>query len=287
MGLFSQRQGYAQPPKDIAYRGEIPEQLRIPIYDILRRYVPSAFLMERVEAIFNPYGIAPLEKYEHAVPIAKYEDNANTIAFKRFILGCKWYEIYDITEDAFAQLRFHDQELADPDEERRAFPMQHELNEYFAYAGIGWKMEKGKFVARQDEAVENAIGVAITQLETGQRPTAARHLESAVRALSERPRPNTPGAVAHATSAVECVLNDVTGQSASLGTYLKRLPDFVHPALRKALDGIYGYASEAGARHGKEGKEPSFEEAQFAVTSCAAVCTLLNTMNPKEPKVNS
>lgn len=286
MGSFSQRQGYTRP-KEIIYRGEIPEQLRVPIYEILRRYLPSAFLMERVEAIFNPYGIAPLQRYDRPVPVAKDEDNANTVAFKRFILGCKWYEIYDVVEDAFAQLRFHERELADPGEEPRAFPMQGDLNDYFAYAGIGWKMEKGELSIRQDDVVENAIGVAITQLEAGQRPTAARHIESAVRALSERPRPNTPGAVAHATSAVECVLNDVTGQSATLGDYLKRKPDLVHPALKKALEGIYGYASDAGARHGKEGVEPPFEEAQFAVTSCVAVCTLLNAINPKKNTADS
>jgi hypothetical protein len=68
----------------------------------------------------------------------------------------------------------------------------------------------------------------------------------------------------------------------TLGKYLDKHPDLFHPSLKKALDGVYGYASDAGARHGKEGKEPSFDEAQFAVTACAAACTLLTAMNPKE-----
>ena len=93
---------------------------------------------------------------------------------------------------------------------------------------------------------------------------------------------NTPGAVSHATNAVECVLHDITGQEMTLGGYLDKYPQLFHPALKKALNGVYGYASDAGARHGREGKAPSFDEAQFAVTTCAATCTLLTAMNPKK-----
>ena len=83
------------------------------------------------------------------------------------------------------------------------------------------------------------------------------------------------------TNAVECLLNDITGEAMTLGKYLDKHPKLLHPSLKKALDGVYGYASDAGARHGKEGKEPTFDEAQFAVTTCAAVCTLLTATNPK------
>jgi len=77
------------------------------------------------------------------------------------------------------------------------------------------------------------------------------------------------------------VLNDITGVEMTLGKYLDKHPQLFHPGLKKSLDGIYGYASDAGARHGREGKEPSFAEAQFAVTTCAAACTLLTVTNPK------
>jgi hypothetical protein len=80
---------------------------------------------------------------------------------------------------------------------------------------------------------------------------------------------------------VECLFNDITGEAMTLGKYLDKHPKLLHPSLKKALDGVYGYASDAGARHGKESKEPTFDEAQFAVTTCATVCTLLAATNPK------
>jgi hypothetical protein len=55
---------------------------------------------------------------------------------------------------------------------------------------------------------------------------------------------------------------------------LDKTPTLFHPALKKGLDGIYGYASDV-ARHGKEGAEPAREEAEFIVAVCAAACSLL------------
>ena len=63
----------------------------------------------------------------------------------------------------------------------------------------------------------------------------------------------------------------------TLRKYLDKNPSLFHPALKKGLDGIYGYASDEGARHGKEGTEPTGEEAEFAV----AVCALLTRKRPK------
>ena len=67
----------------------------------------------------------------------------------------------------------------------------------------------------------------------------------------------------------------------TLGKYLNKHPLLFHPALKKGIDGVYGYASDEGARHGKEGTEPTTEEAEFAVAVCAAVCTLLARRHPE------
>jgi hypothetical protein len=119
-------------------------------------------------------------------------------------------------------------------------------------------------------------------LEEDAKPTAAGRLHFALRALSIRPKPDTSGAVAHATGAVECVLGEITGQEMTLGEYLNKHSDLFHPALKKGLHGIYGYACDEGARHGKEGTEPPREEAEFALAVCAAVCTLLTQKHPND-----
>jgi hypothetical protein len=149
------------------------------------------------------------------------------------------------------------------------------MNNAFVAQNIGWQLANGRITTRGDETFEDTVRTASRVLKEDAKPTAAQHLASAISALSARPRPNTSGAVSHATSAIECVLGDVTGEAMGLGKYLDKYADLFHPALKKGLTGIYGYASDEGARHGKEGTEPGVEEAEFVVATCAAVCTLL------------
>jgi hypothetical protein len=200
---------------------------------------------------------------------------------QRFLQRCPWFQVYDVIEDVFAQLDFFDGHITDPEEEKQAYPFKEAINDYFIYAGIGWHLVEGKIVARGNGAFESTVQTAIVVLEGDAKPTAAGHLQFAISALSTRPNPNTSGAVAHATSAVECVLGGITGEAMTLGKYLDKHPGLFHPALKKGLDGIYGYASDEGARHGKEGTEPKWEEAEFVVAACAAVCTLLTRKHPK------
>jgi hypothetical protein len=282
MRLFSHREGYSEPIK-IKYRDEIPVELRLPIAEILERDNNTRFLNERADAVLNPYGIdaVPVLRGRMPAPRDKDQNDSDAVAFRRMLFGCAWFQVYDIIEDVHAQLVFYEEEFASPDEEPRAWPMQQRLNEYFIHAGIGWKMVDGKIVSRQEDVTDTAIETAEAQLEKSGRITAAQHIKCSLHALSERPKPNTSGAVAHATNAVECVLNDITGKSLTLGKYLDQHSRIFHPALKKALDGVYGFASDAGARHGKEGVEPAIDEAYFVVITCAATCTLLDATYPK------
>ncbi len=191
---------------------------------------------------------------------------------------CHWSRVYDIVEAIYRFLKLREE----APETEHLFPQglallfEGEINEYFAYAEIGWQLRNGVIKTRGDETFEGTVNTAVSVLEQDEKPTAAGHIRFAISALSTRPKPNTSGAVAQATSAVECVLGEITGEAMTLGKYLDRYSGLFHPALRKSLDGIYGYASDQGARHGKEGTEPTREEAEFIVATCAAVCTLLD-----------
>ena len=81
--------------------------------------------------------------------------------------------------------------------------------------------------------------------------------------------------MAQATTAVECVVGAITGEKGTLGAYLKGHPELFPAALKKGLEVLWGYGCDEGARLAR--REPSLlrEEAEFVVTACAAVCTLL------------
>lgn len=280
-GSFSQRQGYVRP-REIVYRDELPPKLRQPLVDILQRSCGSRSLWERIERRFNPYGIDDWPTAGEPIPISKEEDPPEFINTKRVLLQCEWFRIYDLIEDLFRDLDFHDVEFRNPDEDFQAYPFQRNINDYFEYAGIGWKLADGKIVARGDDAFERTVQTAEVELKDGGRTTAADCIEDAIRNLSFRPKPRLGAAVARATNAMECVLHDITAEEKmTLGDYLKRYPLLFPGGLAGTFGGLWGYASSAGARHGKEGVEPPREEAEFIVATAAALTTYLNRKRPR------
>jgi len=165
--------------------------------------------------------------------------------------------------------------------EEDAHPFQEKLNEYFVYAGIGWQMAGGKIISRGDDAFERIVQNAETELKAAGRSTAGERIENAIRSLSLRPKPDFSGAISHATAVMECVLHDITGEGITFGEYIKRCPDLFPGAMKTAFGSLWGYASEEGARHGKEGVEPPREEAEFIVGIAAALTTYLNRKHPR------
>jgi hypothetical protein len=264
--LFADRIGLGRPNPPITYRADFPLALYDPLIEILRGFVSFEYLIEVPYHLFNPYGL------ERWLP--------RDVPFPDLYSSLKWFHLLTIVEKIYR------------DEDRFAVKilLLKQVNQFFIHVGIGWQLvqdgvqldQDGLFVARGDEGFSQAIDDAVAQLQTAQRPTAADRIQSALRDLSVRPKPDTFGAISHGTSAVECVLHDITGEDLTLGQYLKRHPDLLPETLKEAMHKVFGYASAEGARHGKERTQPSFEIAQFVVTTCAAVCSLLNATNPKK-----
>jgi hypothetical protein len=286
---FSERQGFVQP-KNIRFRDELPYKLRSPIIDLARKRTGVKWLRKIVIGELDPYGIgahkapqplkSPLQSSAQFENLRPVHGDPDLQATHDLIAECPWFRVYDVVEATYRALSLPVQE-GDRIVKDHAPEFETEINEYFWYAEIGWQLRDGLITTRGDDAFESTINTAVNILEQAQRPTARGHILSAIAALSSRPKPNTSGAVSHATNAVECVLGEVTGQSMTLGKYLDKHSDLFHPAMKKGLDGIYGYASDEGARHGKEGTEPKREEAEFVLATCAAVCTLLTRKHPK------
>jgi AbiJ N-terminal domain 4 len=282
MALFSQRQGYVRP-KEIVYRDELPRRTPAAHHRYPAALIQRAFLWERIEALFNPYGIDDWPPPGEPITILKEEDHPTFVAAQRILLRCEWFRLYDLIEDLYSQLDFHDIELRNEDEDFQSYPFQQSLNEYFEYAGIGWQLVGGNVIMRGDEPFQRTVQIAPDDLKAGGRITATERIDSAIRSLSLRPKPDFSAAVERATNAMECVLHDITGANKhmTLGDYLSQRPDLFPGHLRKTIEGVWAYACNSGARHGKENVEPPREEAEFIVGIAAAFTTYLNRKYPR------
>jgi hypothetical protein len=258
-GSFSQRHSLAGPPVGVLLRDEVPPGFRMFLIDLPYKSESDFDLFEMQAVICRVLLVFPRP------------NGTPSYDCKKHIKECEWFYIFDIIEGLYKSV--YEKTCHHNPGAQHAFT--EGVNKALIENNIGWQLVNGQIVVRGDEPFEATLKTAVSALEGDAKPTAAGHLRAAIRALSARPKTNTSGAVAHATSAVECVLGEITGQAMTLGRYLDKHSSLFHPALRKGLDGLYGYASDEGARHGREGTEPARDEAEFVLATCAAVCTLL------------
>ena len=179
-----------------------------------------------------------------------------------------WYRVYDFVE------LVHNR-LANSQDPARAQQWAEAVNEYFAEAGVGWRLVNGRLESRGQEAFESVVDNARSALQDATLMTARQEIHEALQDLSRRPQPDLTGAVQHAMAALECTARQATGDArATLGEILRRHPNIVPRPLDESLSRLWGYASEM-ARHIREGRTPNRSEAELAVTVAAAVCTYL------------
>ena len=279
MERFAERHGFLQP-NTIIYRADLPEPIVRAIVQILFARTSERFVRDACVSLFDPFLTGDRFRYsEHS-----------SMSF------LKWYEVFSLIEHVSDEIAKDDRKtllrFQKHSSEPSVFPnimvnapsFRDEINRLFIHEGIGWQLDgEGKIISRGDENFTEALEGAISKLDDTKRPTAAEHLKLSLQALSQRPTANTAGAVSHATSAVECVLHDITGKPRTLSAHLAKEEQLFNPLIKEALAKIYGYASgQGGARHGREGALPAPEEARFIVATCAAVCTLLAETNSKK-----
>jgi hypothetical protein len=189
---------------------------------------------------------------------------------EQLVTAAPWFRVYDIIE------RFWVDTYAKRGGAEGAAKFTTKVNDFLVDNGLGWQLVNGEIVTRGDEAFDTVVNTARAELAEAGRPTAARRIYEALQDLSRRPEADYAGAISHAITALECVAVDIAGlERATLGDLLK-IQDLFPSSLRKTIEGVWAYACNEGARHGKEGKEPGRDEAELIVGLSATVATYLN-----------
>jgi hypothetical protein len=182
---------------------------------------------------------------------------------REYFFGALWNEVYDFTE-FFA----------------RGFPLEH-VNEQFrracnqtlerelsAYRFVGANLVR--VTEKQEvEAIEEGMAMPHNLR------TVSNHLESALRLLADRRKPDYRNSIKESISAVEAICSLVTSQDkADLSAALRVLEGKagMHKALRSAFNSLYGYTSDSdGIRHALlEESTITHDDAKFMLVACSA-----------------
>jgi len=250
---FSKRHGFKPAEKEITVRHSAPDELRFVIVDIAYK---SGFRPKTL----RPIVCSTLNKRPNQNNWSEFPNINDEI--HELLDSCEWYQVYDVIENIYRVTSIPEK-------------FEENINSYFKAEGIGWQLINGIIEVRGEEGFESAVKKASSVIKESDLITASNEIHEAILDLSRRPDPDITGAVQHAMAALECVARETCGdQRATLGDILKKYEGLIPKPLDTAIEKAWGYASEMG-RHLREGRTPTFEEAELIVGVCASMSVYL------------
>lgn len=181
---------------------------------------------------------------------------------KQHFFKCEWFEVYDFLQEI----------LQDPsalvDDKVTTW-----INETLEFHNAAYRIVGNEISEITDKNEIASIEKALGESDTPTR----RHLEAALRMLSDKTNPDYRNSIKEAISAVEAACRLVTGNSsATLGDALKRVKN-LHPAMSGAFSKLYGYTNDAsGIRHALTDEEKiTYSDAKFMLVACSAFVSFL------------
>lgn len=180
----------------------------------------------------------------------------------------KWYELYDLIE-----FMLEHADINNPDDFRNY------CNNVLARNKSGFRLVDNSFVRIVSDAELTEIG----ESQNNGNQLVQKHINSALRLISDRNAPDYRNSIKESISAVEAKCRELTqNEDATLGDGLKALEKTgnpIHPAMKTAFSCLYGYTNDAdGIRHAlKIEDEADFDTAKFMLVSCSAFINLLTS----------
>jgi hypothetical protein len=200
------------------------------------QYEPRTILGQAVMNLWAVFLQQPLDR----LPSSGY---ALAGVLRDFVHEQPWDRVYDLLE-WFARFA----EESDDD----AFPAL--ANAFLTNEKSGYRVVGREVAPIADAQQMRAVGEAAT----GPVEAINKHLNNALRLLSDRATPDYVNSVKESITAVESACQHVLGKKVTAGEGLKKLKDELnlHPALADGFSKLYGFTSTAGGiRHANHGDD--------------------------------
>lgn len=272
MALFSERYGYIKP-SEVIIRENITPDIQNAIctcfdrlsnrlnstYQILDKQVWTYFLNKREADFTDQYGC-------HEIV------STNLILDKKV----EWFRKLDLIEFIIKQMLAMKTRIP----YHYVHQFEVELNSEFARLHFAYRIVNNEIV----EITSNEEIVAVEAALSGGTTNVRRHLNEALKLMSQRPIPDSRNSIKESISAVEAFCREKTGEN-TLGKALSKLESNgikIPKMLKDAFDKLYAYTNQKDTciRHALMDKDgtyvPTSEEAMFMLVSCSAFINYLS-----------
>lgn len=264
---FSEKYGFQNPRDsfqihhiDDALRNRIWNQVQIYYFDNIK--LSSIYIKYENDFVF--FKRIYDEFFKLSNKIDSYLSSLNDNVKKNYF-NFKWYEIYDFIE--FISETYHNDSI------NTLF--RKKINEVLENEMSGYRFINN-YIAPIIEDVEiQEIENAINSKYSG----AKIHLSNALEHLSDRENPDYINSIKESISAVESVLNQISGiTNVALNRAINNIPFEIDSNFKGAIVKMYSWTSSAdGIRHGVTGDEikSKFAEAKYMLVTCSAFINYL------------
>ncbi|ATO18961.1 hypothetical protein BS636_04450 [Acinetobacter sp. LoGeW2-3] len=265
---FSERYGY-KPVRDIIQKESIDDALKNGLWNAIDLSIFSQYyIFNNRHAPINGSNLEEFFKtlfhYFFKVRIDQIPYNLqqtinfiDDLYFKKY----KWYEIYNFIEACIEYFPF--------DEGKEDFI--NLLNNCLRIENSAYRVINDQITPVTSEQEIQSIEEALE--DTSPYSGVQKHLNQALKLMSNRQNPYYRNSIKESISAVESICKIVTDDDkASLGQALKIIETKygLHEALKKSLSQLYGYTSDGdGIRHAMlEESNLSYIDAKFMLVAC-------------------
>jgi hypothetical protein len=256
---FSIRNAVGPPAPLKLTRDVAPEAFRSVVINFLKRDrgLSNTYIRDLVAA-----GIGKIPDFEHNWGEPNVWQEAAGM-----MRDAEWFQVYEAAESIHGELSRHHSGYEEP--------YQQQINDVLRTQGVAWEMVDGVFISIGDEVEASILSEGLAALSNSNLSVAKEEMLEAIRCLSRRPDPNLSGALHHATTALESVAREATGdKKATFGQILSKHQDLLPKPLDDAAGMLWGYASNH-ARHGREDRDLDLGKVRLIVGVCATLITFL------------
>ena len=267
---FSQRYGYT-PVKTKIQLESMDDYLRNSIWNLFFRYfLPNEktnYVVKKGTYLNRIYSNIWANFIKLQLDIMPRGEKTYIESMKEFFFGIPWFKIYDLVQFVV--------QTSDISSSTRS-EFKQECNQVLERELSAYRFVGNDIIRITSKTEIEAIEIAL-QSPFG---TVNKHLETALKLLSDRENPEYRNSMKESISAVEALSRIIEEEpKTTLGKLLNRLEKEkgLHSKLNKGFTALYHYTSEAdGIRHGlTEDSTVGYEDAIYLLVTCSAFVNYL------------